>query len=149
LPTPPGDGILSLVVARKVAKKASAKGTGAPITSTAPPEPEVQSTGATGFPIVGLGASAGGLEAFEQFFRRVPSDSGIAFVLVQHLDPGHASVLTEILQRSTAMPVVEAQIRWLWRPTGFMSFLPIATWPSSAAPRIERPGTAARASHAD
>ena len=62
-----------------------------------------------GFPIVGLGASAGGLEAFEQFFRKVPRDSGMAFVLVPHLDPGHASILTEILQRSTAMPVVEAQ----------------------------------------
>jgi two-component system CheB/CheR fusion protein len=62
-----------------------------------------------GFPIVGLGASAGGLEAFEHFFRSVPRDSGMAFVLVPHLDPGHASILTEILQRSTAMPVVEAQ----------------------------------------
>ena len=61
------------------------------------------------FPIVALGASAGGLEAFEQFFRHVPADSGMAFVLVPHLDPSHASILTEILQRSTAMPVVEAQ----------------------------------------
>lgn len=59
--------------------------------------------------IVGLGASAGGLEAFEQFFRNVRPDSGFAFVLVQHLDPGHASILTEILQRCTAMPVVEAK----------------------------------------
>ena len=62
-----------------------------------------------GFPIVGLGASAGGLEAFEQFFRNVPLESGMAFVVVPHLDPDHASILTEILQRSTAMPVVEAQ----------------------------------------
>ncbi|WP_223210459.1 chemotaxis protein CheB [Leptothrix cholodnii] len=61
------------------------------------------------FPIVGLGASAGGLEAFEQFFRQMPADSGMAFVLVQHLDPSHASILAEILQRSTTMPVVEAQ----------------------------------------
>ena len=53
------------------------------------------------FPIVGIGASAGGLEAFEQFFRALPADSGMAFVLVQHLDPSHASILTEILQRST------------------------------------------------
>lgn len=63
----------------------------------------------TGFHIVGLGASAGGLEAFEQFFHNVPPDIGMAFVLVPHLDPSHASVLTEILQRSTTMPVVEAQ----------------------------------------
>ncbi|NMQ29358.1 PAS domain-containing protein [Candidatus Accumulibacter phosphatis] len=63
----------------------------------------------THFPIVGIGASAGGLEAFEEFFRHLPDDCGLAFVLVPHLDPGHASLLTEILQRSTAMPVVEAE----------------------------------------
>jgi two-component system CheB/CheR fusion protein len=62
-----------------------------------------------GFPVVGIGASAGGLEAFEQFFRHISPDSGMAFVLVPHLDPGHDSILTEILQRATAMPVVEAQ----------------------------------------
>jgi len=61
------------------------------------------------FPIIGIGASAGGLEAFEQFFRFMPPDSGMAFVLVPHLDPGHASMLTEILQRITSMPVKEAQ----------------------------------------
>lgn len=61
------------------------------------------------FPIVGLGASAGGLEAFEQFFRHAPADSGMAFVLISHLDPSHASILTEILQRITTMPVIEAQ----------------------------------------
>ncbi len=59
-------------------------------------------------PIVGIGASAGGLEAFEAFFRACPVDSGIAYVLVPHLDPGHVSVLTEILQRCTSMPVLEA-----------------------------------------
>ncbi len=62
-----------------------------------------------GFPIIGLGASAGGLEAFEQFFRHLSPESGMAFILVPHLDPGHASLLTEILQRTTSMPVVEAQ----------------------------------------
>ena len=61
------------------------------------------------FPIVGMGASAGGLESFEQFFRNMPPDSGMAFVLVSHLDPGHASMLTEILQRNTTMVVAEAQ----------------------------------------
>jgi two-component system, chemotaxis family, CheB/CheR fusion protein len=60
-------------------------------------------------PIVGIGASAGGLESFEEFFRNIASDSGIAFVLVSHLDPTHASMLTEILQRSTKMPVCEVQ----------------------------------------
>jgi len=61
------------------------------------------------FPIVGIGASAGGLEALEEFFRHTPANSGMAFVLVQHLDPNHASLLTEILQRTTAMKVIEAQ----------------------------------------
>jgi len=70
---------------------------------TKPPSP------AATFPIVGMGASAGGLEAFEQFFRAVPADSGSAFVLVPHLDPSHASILTDILQRCTTMPVLEAQ----------------------------------------
>lgn len=63
----------------------------------------------SGFPVVALGASAGGLEAFEQFLRAMPPDSGMGFVLVQHLDPTHTSILSEILQRSTAMPVVEAR----------------------------------------
>jgi len=76
-------------------------------TSSTPPGNQPRQNG--GFPIVGLGASAGGLEAFEQFFRHIPPDSGMAFVLVSHLDPSHASILTEILQRTTPMPVAEAQ----------------------------------------
>jgi two-component system CheB/CheR fusion protein len=59
--------------------------------------------------VVALGASAGGLEAFELFFKHMPADSGMAFVLIQHLDPSHASMLSEILQRITLLPVVEAQ----------------------------------------
>ncbi len=60
------------------------------------------------FPIIGIGASAGGLEAFEHFFHHAPADSGMAFVLVPHLDPCHASLLADILQRATTMPVIEA-----------------------------------------
>jgi len=59
--------------------------------------------------IVGIGASAGGLEAFEQFFRHVPADSDMAFVLVSHLSPDHESLLDEILQRTTSMPVIQAE----------------------------------------
>ena len=59
-------------------------------------------------PLVGIGASAGGLEAFEAFFRACPANSGIAFILVPHLDPAHDSLMTEILQRCTVMPVVQA-----------------------------------------
>ncbi|WP_019867065.1 chemotaxis protein CheB [Methylovulum miyakonense] len=61
------------------------------------------------FPIVGIGASAGGLEALEEFFRHAPVNGGMAFVIVQHLDPSHTSLLAEILQRSTKMKVIEAQ----------------------------------------
>jgi two-component system CheB/CheR fusion protein len=60
------------------------------------------------FPIVAIGASAGGLEAFEQFFKYMPSDSGIAFVLIPHLDPGHSSMMPELLKRFTHMNVAEA-----------------------------------------
>jgi two-component system CheB/CheR fusion protein len=56
-------------------------------------------------PVVGLGASAGGLEAFQNFLTASPADSGIAYVLVQHLDPNHESMLADLLSRRTAMPV--------------------------------------------
>jgi two-component system CheB/CheR fusion protein len=59
----------------------------------------------TGFPIVGIGASAGGLEALETFFKAMPANSGIGFVLVVHLDPTHISILPEILQKHTKMAV--------------------------------------------
>jgi len=61
------------------------------------------------FPIVGLGASAGGLAALEAFFAGMPpeADPGMAFVLVQHLDPDHKSLLTELIARRTRMQVLE------------------------------------------
>ncbi len=59
------------------------------------------------FPVVALGASAGGLKAFEEFFRALPTDTGMAFVLVQHLAPDQASSLAEILQRFTALSVTQ------------------------------------------
>ncbi len=61
------------------------------------------------FPVVGIGASAGGLEAFTQLLKHLPSDTGMGFVLVQHLDPAHESKLTELLGRATTMPVVEVR----------------------------------------
>lgn len=68
------------------------------------------------FPIVGLGASAGGLEALEQFLRHVPEDSGMAFVVVQHLDPTHKAMLAELLQRTTDMKVFQVQDRMKVKP---------------------------------
>jgi two-component system CheB/CheR fusion protein len=60
------------------------------------------------FPIVGIGASAGGLQALEQFFSQVPADSGMAYVIVQHLDPHREGMLVELLQRKTPLPVTQA-----------------------------------------
>jgi two-component system CheB/CheR fusion protein len=62
----------------------------------------------TPFPIVGIGASAGGLEALSELLAGLPSDSGMAFLLVQHLDPHHESVLVELLASKTALPIREA-----------------------------------------
>lgn len=67
-------------------------------------EPEKVSPKPT-FPIVGIGASAGGLEALELFLANVPQESGMAFVIVQHLDPTHKGMIVELLQRTTKMPV--------------------------------------------
>ena len=68
------------------------------------------------FPIVGIGASAGGLEALELFLANVPEDSGMAFVIVQHLDPTHKGIMVELLQRGTAMPVVQVKDRMRVKP---------------------------------
>ena len=70
------------------------------------PKAMAKKASGVGFPIVGIGASAGGLEAFEHFFLPTDPGCGIAFVLVSHLDPDHVSILTEILQRMTVMPVL-------------------------------------------
>ncbi|MGB8656401.1 MAG: chemotaxis protein CheB [Candidatus Zixiibacteriota bacterium] len=61
------------------------------------------------FPIVGMGASAGGLEALEKFFSYMPPDSGMAFVLVLHLDPTHESIMAKLLQKVTAMQVCQVE----------------------------------------
>jgi two-component system CheB/CheR fusion protein len=61
------------------------------------------------FPIVAIGASAGGMEALEQFFTDMPADTGLAFVLVQHLDPTHKSMLVELVKRYLPMKVSEVR----------------------------------------
>jgi two-component system, chemotaxis family, CheB/CheR fusion protein len=61
-----------------------------------------------GCPIVGIGASAGGLEAFRRLLGRLPPDAGLAYVLIQHLDPEHTSMLTALLAGATSMPVLDA-----------------------------------------
>ncbi|MDD2734766.1 MAG: chemotaxis protein CheB [Desulfuromonadaceae bacterium] len=79
-------------------KKQTAKPKSPLFTVTLPPA-------AASFPIVGIGTSAGGLEALELFLGHVPKESGMAFVVVQHLSPNHVGNLPELLQRSTAMKV--------------------------------------------
>ena len=68
------------------------------------------------FPIVGIGASAGGLEALEQFLVRVPVDSGWAIVIVQHLDPTRVDIMSELLQRATGMVVTQVRDRVTVQP---------------------------------
>lgn len=73
-------------------------------------DPDVRAAGVdSAFSVVGVGASAGGLEAFTQLLTALPTDTGMAFVLVQHLAPSHPSALAEILSRATSMSVTEVQ----------------------------------------
>ena len=60
-------------------------------------------------PIVGIGASAGGVEALEALFRAMPADNGMGFVIVTHLPPDRDSLLAEIIGRASHMPVVNAR----------------------------------------
>ena len=79
-------------------------------------EPPRKSIKKDSFYIVGMGGSAGGLEAFGQFFTHMPADSGIAFVLVPHLDPTHKGMMPELLQRFTKMQVFQAEDGMKVRP---------------------------------
>jgi two-component system CheB/CheR fusion protein len=94
-------------------KKQSQRGPKQPtvIPSTTPPPSADAAPSAPPhrFPIVGIGASAGGLETLELFLRNVPASSGVAFVIVQHQDPTHKSMLAELLQRATPMRVMQVE----------------------------------------
>ena len=78
------------------------------VTSSSKKKPSGSIPGKDQFYIVGMGGSAGSLEAFEQFFRNMPEDSGAAFVLISHLDPTQKGMMPELLQRYTKMKVFEA-----------------------------------------
>jgi two-component system CheB/CheR fusion protein len=80
----------------------------APSAAKADAKPDRQEPGpAKKFPIVGIGASAGGLEAFTTFLKALPPDTGMAFVLIQHMDPTHQSILDRLLAKDTVMPVTQ------------------------------------------
>ena len=72
-------------------------------------DPGEEWAAASGITIVAVGASAGGLEAFSEMLRALPADTGMAFILVQHLDPNHESILAELLSSRTSMPVYQVQ----------------------------------------
>jgi len=80
------------------------------------PEIKPATPAKAGFPIVGIGASAGGLEALEHFLRHVPEKSGMAFVIVQHLDPTHKGIMPALLQRATPMEVFQVKDRMKTKP---------------------------------
>jgi len=105
-------GSASKTVAKKATKKRSKK------QSVIAKESALTEPASTegSFPIVGIGASAGGLEAFETFFKAMPAESGIAFILVTHLDPSHTSILPELLQKSTSMKVHQVKDGMQVRP---------------------------------
>ena len=84
--------------------------------SATPARKPLKSETGTKFPVAGIGASAGGLEAFVQLLKGLPTDTGMAFVLVQHLDPKHDSQLAGLLGRATQMPVCEAVDGQILRP---------------------------------
>src|SRR5262245_19344235 len=68
------------------------------------------------FMIAGLGASAGGIQAFQHFFQQVPANSGIAYVAILHLSPDHDSRLAEVLQTATKMPVTQVNEKTKVKP---------------------------------
>jgi len=78
-------------------------------TTTAKATDEEQQENFASFPIIAMGASAGGLEAYTEILRNLPKDTGMAFVLIQHLAPHQKSMLSELLSRVTEMPVTEVQ----------------------------------------
>jgi two-component system CheB/CheR fusion protein len=84
--------------------------------STVPPKARTSDPDPGQFPIVGIGASAGGLEALEQFLGNVPENSGMAYVVIQHLDPTQKGMLPELLQRISMMHVFQVKDRMPVKP---------------------------------
>jgi two-component system CheB/CheR fusion protein len=97
------------------------------------------------FPVVAIGASARGLEAYKDFFLVLPPDTGMAFVLIQHLDPSHESMLTGIIAKNTRMPVEEVKSGVTIRPNCVYVIPPNALMALAAgvfqlSPRGKTPG---------
>jgi len=103
-----GDGKRVTVIKKtpKLRRKENQRPNSPPAASAAESESELDPP--LKFAVVGIGASAGGLEAYKRFFSTMPADSGMAFILVPHLDPSHRSLMVELVMRETAMKVCEA-----------------------------------------
>jgi chemotaxis response regulator CheB len=100
--------------------------------------------------IVGIGASAGGLGAFKAFFSNMPPDSGMTFVLVQHLAPDHKSLLADLIGKVTAMPVIDAENETAVAPNTVYVIPPDATlYLQAAQPSGVQAGSAARTAPTD
>lgn len=95
--------------AKKRSSGKSKSGRGGLRTAPAKESDQDRQSGNKSFPVVGVGASAGGLEAFTELLGALPADTGMAFVLIQHLDPRHESILTGLLSRATNAPVIEVK----------------------------------------
>jgi chemotaxis response regulator CheB len=76
--------------------------------------------------VVAIGASAGGIDALKIFFAAMPADSGMAFVVIQHLDPAHVSYMAGLLAKYTTMAVLRPKTGWRSEPTLFTRFLLIS-----------------------
>jgi len=98
----------SLVTNRKNHKRTDSRSNGSK-SDRGPAKPTAAAPNSDRFPIIGVGASAGGLEAFTELLHALPRNNGMAFVFVQHLDPKHVSMLAEILARESKMPVLEVR----------------------------------------
>ena len=130
------------MLVRKTMNRKSSK-SGAPARKSSPGRDAAVQNGT--FPVVAIGASAGGLEAYKEFFHALPSATGMAYVLVQHLDPSHHSMLTEIIAKATAMPVEEVKSGERSRPDCVYvippnAFISISEGVFTLTPRSKGPG---------
>ena len=131
------EGAARRIPDQRAARGASVARAGRPRRRHAAPRP-------SGPCIVGIGASAGGFDAIREFLRLMPPDSGIAFIVIQHLDPRRRSLASELLGKCTSMPVVEADdgMRGQARPRLHQSARQVRPDPPGyAAPRVPRRAT--------
>lgn len=93
-----------------------------PSNHPAPSDREGLSPSTLDFPVVGIGASAGGLQALRLFFENMPQENGMAFVIILHLSPDHESIADKIIQESTKMPVLQVNQTVPIEKTGCTSY---------------------------